>query len=193
MQQDYAPAPLTLLDGAPDDDIALMLAAQHDSAYFARVYERFFQRIYGYCLRSVGNASEAEDLTSQVFIYAFRGIAGYRGGSVAGWLFRIAYGTVVNHYRQSRPLVALDDHLPEIASDALEPLEVVMRSDSHRRLQALIDALPPDERQLLALKIEGELSSHEIGALLGKNPGAVRTQLHRILKRLRQLYTQGES
>jgi RNA polymerase sigma-70 factor, ECF subfamily len=194
MKQDYAYSspPHTAETASIDEDTALMLAAQQDPAYFARIYERYFQRIYGYCLRNVNNAYEAEDLASQVFIQAFRNISYYRGGSVAAWLFRIAYGTVANYYRQSRPEVAFDDQLPEMAGENTEPLDSIMRSEMHQKLRGLIDTLSVDDRQLLTLKIEGELSSHEIGELLGKNPGAVRTQLHRIIKRIRHLYQQSE-
>lgn len=194
MEQDYAPthSPHTPETASVDEDTALMLAAQRDPAYFARIYERYFQRIYGYCVRNVNNAYEAEDLASQVFVQAFRNISYYRGGSVAAWLFRIAYGTVANYYRQSRPEVAFDDHLPEMVGENVEPLDNIMRSEIHYTLRGLIDTLPADDRQLLTLKIDGELSSQEIGELLGKNPGAVRTQLHRIIKRIRHLYQQSE-
>lgn len=197
MEQDYATSTLPLTaDPAPaplHEDTILMLAAQRDPAHFARIYERYFQRIYAYCLRNVSSTHEAEDLASQVFVQAFRNLGYYRGGSVAAWLFRIAYGTVANFYRQSRPEVAFDDHLPEIVGEHSEPLDRIVLTEMHQKLRGLIDTLPDDDRQLLALKIEGELSSQEIGELLGKNPGAVRTQLHRVIKRIRHLYQQSES
>ncbi|MCU0498919.1 MAG: sigma-70 family RNA polymerase sigma factor [Anaerolineae bacterium] len=175
-----------------DEDITLMLAAQHEPALFAKVYERYFQRIYAYCLRHVHNPHEAEDLASAVFIQAFRTLPQYRGGTVGAWLFRMAYGAIANYYRQSRPEVGLDDHAGDLRADLIEPLDHIVLTETHERLRALINALPEEDRQILSLKIDGELSSHEIGELLGKNPGAVRTQLHRIIKRIRQGYQQTE-
>jgi RNA polymerase sigma-70 factor, ECF subfamily len=197
MEQDYAPsqpsfAAESSVESPLHEDTLLMLAAQRDPSYFARIYERYFQRIYAYCLRNINNAHEAEDLASQVFVQAFRNLSYYRGGSVAAWLFRIAYGTVANYYRQSRPEVGFDDHLPEIVGENAEPLDNIVLTETHQKLRGLIDALPADDRHLLILKIEGELSSQEIGELLGKNAGAVRTQLHRIIKRIRFLYQQSE-
>jgi RNA polymerase sigma factor (sigma-70 family) len=171
-------------------DIDLMLAAQRDPKFFSEVYRRYFRRIYAYCLRNVSNPVEAEDLASQVFVQSFRSLAQYRGGSVGSWLFRIAYGTVVNYYRQSRPIVAIDDKLYEISSDAPEPLELIMRDEQRERLKSVLSQLSEEERQLLALKIEGGLSSAEIADALGMKPGAIRTRLHRIIKRIRQLYEQ---
>ncbi len=187
------PSPITLetLDSLSDTE--LMLAAQGDPTLFAEIYRRFFRRIYAYCLRNVGNPVEAEDLASQVFVQSFRSLAQYRGGSVASWLFRIAYGTVVNYYRQSRPTVAIDDTYHEIYSDAPEPLEVIMHDEQRVRLRKVLDQLTSEERQLLALKIESGMSSAEIGDILSLKPGAIRTRLHRIIKRVRLLYEQSEN
>jgi RNA polymerase sigma-70 factor (ECF subfamily) len=173
-------------------DLELMAAAQRDTKFFSEVYRRYFRRIYAYCLRNVSNPVEAEDLASQVFVQSFRSLAQYRGGSVGSWLFRIAYGTVVNYYRQSRVVVAIDDKLHEISSDIPEPLEVIMRDEQRARLKLVLNQLTDDERQLLALKIEGGLSSSEIADTLGLKAGAIRTRLHRIIKRIRQLYEQME-
>ncbi len=186
------PSHVTLETLSSLSDIELMLAAQNDPTFFAEIYRRFFRRIYAYCLRHVSNPVEAEDLASQVFVQSFRSLAQYRGGSVASWLFRIAYGTVVNYYRQSRPMVAIDDKFHEIYSDAPEPLEVILRDEQRVRLSNVLAQLTDDERHLLALKIEGGMSSAEIGDMLSLKPGAIRTRLHRIIKRVRQLYEQSE-
>lgn len=176
-----------------EDDVAVMKAAKDDSAQFALIYERYFQRIYMYCLRQVGNPDEAEDLSSLVFIYAFRGLQKYRGGSVPAWLFRIAYGTVMNYLRSTQHReFAYGDQEPEIAADLQEPLDKIMEAETHARLHELIASLTQEEQQLLSLRIDAGLTSQEIGELLDKSPGAVRTQLHRIFKRLRVLYRKAE-
>lgn len=177
----------------PADDVQIMQAAKSDSTQFALIYERYFHRIYMYCLRQVGNAEEAEDLSSLVFVYAFRGLKNYRGGSVTAWLFRIAYGTVMNYLRSTRyHEVAYGDQTPEVPADTPEPLEEIMRTETRTTIQSLVNSLTDEEQELLALKIDAGLTSQEIGDLLGKSPGAVRTQLHRIIKRLRDLYHQSE-
>lgn len=176
------------------DDVHIMLAAKTDSTQFALIYERYFQRIYLYCLRQVGNPEEAEDLSSLVFIYAFRGLKNYRGGSVTAWLFRIAYGTVMNYLRSTRyHEIAYGDKTPEVAADNPEPLDEIVRTETHRTIQTLVASLTDEEQELLALKIDAGLTSQEIGDILGKSPGAIRTQLHRIIKRLRDLYHQSEN
>lgn len=179
---------------AVQEDIRVMLAAQADPAHFAIIYERYFQRIYLYCLRQIGNPGEAEDLTSHVFIYAFRSLHNYRGGSVTSWLFRIAYGTVMNYLRATRYReVTFGDSAPEVPADVPEPLDEIMKAETHAVVRKLLDRLTPDERELLSLKMDAGLTSQEIGEILGKSPGAVRTQLHRTIKRLRDLYDQTQT
>lgn len=168
----------------PDDEVQLMALARATPEAFAPLYERYFPRVYAYCLRRVDDPQEAEDLCSQVFARALTGLHDYRGGMVSAWLFRIAHNVVVNHYRGRRETVALGtyDAADERAADDFAQAE-----DSHL-LQELVAALPDDQRDLLALTVDAGLTSEEAGAALGKSAGAVRVQLHRIVKHLRQRY-----
>jgi RNA polymerase sigma-70 factor (ECF subfamily) len=165
------------------DEAELMRRAMQDPAQFAPLYERYFDRIYAYCRRRTDNAQEAEDLCSQVFARALAGLHSYRGGNVAAWLFQIAHNAVAKHYRAQRPTTALDD-LDSFASDT----DDVGTQEDHEMSAAIVQqvaSLPTDQRELLALMIDGELSSAEAGAILGKSAGAVRVQLHRVIERLR--------
>ncbi len=170
------------------DEAALMLAAQRDAAAFAPLYERYFTRIYRYCLRRVGGMQEAEDLTSQVFIRALRGLEGYRGGLVAAWLFRIAHNVVANHLRGLRPQVSIEAGELDFAADYPEPLKALLDAERAALLRELVGRLSEYQQDLLALKLSGELTSQEIGEALGKSAGAVRVDLHRAINQLRALF-----
>jgi RNA polymerase sigma-70 factor (ECF subfamily) len=172
------------------DEQRIMARARHDPASFAPLYHLYFPRVYAYCRRRTASAQEAEDLTSQVFTRALAGLEGYRGGAVAAWLFRIARNTVINHYRDRRPDVALDEAAPDLVDDGPSPPEVVMQAETLDRLRDLVAALPGAQQDLLALKLVGGLTSDAIGDVLGKSPGAVRVALHRIIARLRAAYAE---
>jgi len=81
------------------DEAAILARARADPAQFAPLYARYFPRVYRYCLRRVGDPTEAEDLTSAIFTGALAGLGGYRGGSFAAWLFQIAHHAVVSQRR----------------------------------------------------------------------------------------------
>jgi RNA polymerase sigma-70 factor (ECF subfamily) len=163
-------------------------AAQHDLDCFAPLYNRYAPRIYLYCLRRVGSAPEAEDLTSLTFTRALGALGDYQGGSVAVWLFTIARNAVTDHYRERQITRIPLEHVEDVLPDAhLPPVEQVIHAERCAHLRDLIAAFSEDEQELLALSISGELTSKEIGAVMGKRPGAVRMGLHRLLKRLRAL------
>lgn len=173
-----------------DDDLTeqrIMRHAQGDTAHFAPLYERYLPRIYAYCLRRTENHHEAEDLCSQVFIRALQGIDTYRGGMVAAWLFRIAHNVTVNHFRGKRKVIPLESI--DIAEDVGISRDLDDAED-RRILAELMRELSEDKRNLLALMLDGGLTSDEVGEVLGKSAGAVRVEFHRLVKQLRKRYLQ---
>lgn len=168
----------------------MMQAARVNIHAFAPLYERYFPRIYAYCLRRVNNEQEAEDLASQIFTRALTNLDTYRGGIVAAWLFRIAHNLVVNHYRSQRAQISLDD--TDLTTDQPEPLENILQAEEAQIISSLVATLSDDQQDLVALKLVGQLTSQEIGEVVGKSAGAVRVELHRILNQLRELYEEAQ-
>ena len=173
---------------ASHHEARMLLAARADLTQFAPLYERYFPRVYTYCLRRVEHAEAAEDLTSLIFTRALTHLHEYRGGSAAAWLFRIAHNAVANHYRDRRVHVSLEHSEMDVADENAAPGERMEQAEQQQAMRDLMTGLPDDQRELLALKLAGELTAEEIGAVLGKKAGAVRVELHRIIKRLRAQY-----
>ena len=170
------------------DDGTIMQQARHNPRAFAPLYERYAERIYAYCLRRVSNQADAEDLTSLIFTRAISHLQDYRGGSVGAWLFRIASNTVKNYYRSTRSTVSLDDNDFPLTDHGPSPMEQMLQTEREETLNRAVEHLTEEQRNLLALKIAGGLTSQDIGEVVGKSPGAVRVEIHRILKQLRTLY-----
>jgi RNA polymerase sigma-70 factor (ECF subfamily) len=167
--------------GDPCDESALLHAARDNRAHFELIYNRYFSRIYTYCCRRVNTEQEAEDLTSIIFTRALAGLDRYRGGSVAAWLFRIAHNVIANYHRDHRPVVSLDD---DIIDSRPAPSEHIIRAEECALIRALVADLPADDQEIVTLRIYADLTSAEIGSIVGKRAGAVRMKLHRILKQL---------
>lgn len=187
-------AQLSLTTPLFDDEPAILRQAQRDPTAFAPIYERYVGRIYGYCLRHLSEPAEAEDLTSQIFTQVLRSLSNYRGGSVQAWLFRIAHNALMSHFRKNRTRSSLPISLSEQSeSTAQAAIANVIETERQNRLRQATAALPLEQRELLALRVDGDLSAREIGQIIGKREGAVRVALHRIMQQLRAELSAGEN
>jgi RNA polymerase sigma-70 factor (ECF subfamily) len=167
-------------------DEALAQEARCSAAAFAELYRRHFRRVYNYQLARTGNIQDAEDLTSQTFMAALEGIAGYRAqGSPAAWLLGIAHRKMVDHYRRRKPQAALDE-AQDLPHPAMATEEQAERRTLLLEVGAAMQSLPAERAEGLALRIFGGLSAAEVGAVMGKSEAAVKMLVHRALQDLRE-------
>ena len=170
------------------DDTALTEAAKGDKQAFGILYERYLDRIYNYIYYRTGNSHDAEDLTSRVFIRAMRHIQNYRdqGLPVSAWLYRIAHNLVANWHRDNsrRKEIPLEDGLI-VRNFELQPEQEIVKGEDQDQLLNVLRKLPADRQQLLILKFVDHLSNSEIGQIMGRSEGAVKSLYHRTLNTLR--------
>lgn len=172
------------------DDAQLILAAGNgDNEAFGILYERYVRKIYNYIYYRTGNVNEAEDLTAKVFHRAFRHIETYhqRGVPFSAWLYRIAHNLVANWYRDRsrKKEVALDDQLPSSYQFDFPESAIEKTQESEKLIKAL-RKLPPERQQLVILKFVEGLSNAEIGLIMRKSEGAIKSLYHRTLESLRK-------
>lgn len=176
----------------PDEDIALVRAAQQDRAAFAPLYRRYRHRVYAYLYTRLPHAEDAADLTQQVFVQVLAALPRYRpdGPPFAGWLFRIARNAVVDHQRrQRRGAVPLEQVPEELHPPADQDLESqVVQQEARAHLHATLGTLDPATRDLLLLRFMGQLTIGEIGAVIGTSPAAASKRLQRALQTLKEQY-----
>ena len=170
------------------DDRALIERAKTDPVAFGELYERYLGKIYNYVYYRTGNAHDAEDLTARVFFRAMRRLPEYtdRGLPFSAWLYRIAHNLVANWHRDQsrRKIVPLDDTIVSgIQSEA--PEYAAESSEERALLLSLIRDLPAERQQLLILKFVEQMSNAEIGAVMNRSEGAIKSLYHRTLVGLR--------
>ena len=178
----------------PEGDLELVKRVKKDPAAFGLVYERYVTRIYNYVYYRVGNHHDAEDLTSRVFHRALTHIKDYadRGVPFSAWLYRIAHNLVANWHRDHarRQDLALDD--VTLVGDSVEMPEWVAENNEVRRwLLAAIRHLPEERQELLILKFVEQMSNAEVGQIMGRTEGAIKSLYHRTLLALRDELAQG--
>jgi RNA polymerase sigma-70 factor (ECF subfamily) len=178
-------------DGTTEDldEECQALLALTDPAAFAPLYLRYRPRVYRLCYRATGNATDAEDLTSQVFHKALARLGTFHGGSFEKWIVTITVNTIRDDRRTQRRHASL----PELRHDPRPgPEEEAVRADDRARLHALLATLPDDQREVIELRLAGYTGA-EIARMLGRSPEAVRKAQERALKRIaRQLGLGGE-
>ena len=170
------------------EEMALSLSAAGDRQAFGTLYERYVSRIYSYIYYRTGNQHDAEDLTARVFYRALHHIKNYqqRGLPFSAWLYRIAHNLVANWHRDNsrRPEVSLDECL-WLHHPGEHPEGMLMQTEENERLMRVLHTLPPERQQLLILKFVEHLSNAEIGQIMGRTEGAVKSLYHRTLLALR--------
>jgi len=170
-----------------EEDI-LARALMGEAEAFGLLYEQYVERIFNYIYYRTGNVHDAEDLTARVFFRAMHHIRNYhdRGVPFSAWLYRIAHNLVANWHRDRsrRQEIPLDD-TPTLHYKGDPPELTMMLTEERETLLKLIRRLPPERQHLLILKFVEQMSNAEIGEIMGRSEGAVKSLYHRTLLALR--------
>lgn len=170
----------------------LVVRARRDRAAFAVLYDRYYPTVMRYCLRRLFVRAVAEDVASEVFLQIASHLPGFEGTTETDfrrWLFRIASNAVNAHLRQTRrrqelwEAAARSRRIPAAYAD-LASAAAVELLDWPTVYHAILE-LEPRDQTILTLRFFADLPHDEIAAIVGAQPGAVRTALSRILDRLR--------
>jgi RNA polymerase sigma-70 factor, ECF subfamily len=171
-----------------DDSTLIRRSSQRDAAAFGVLYERYMDRVYRYIAYKTSNQAIAEDLTSEVFLNAWKSIDRYedRGYAFSTWLLRLAHNEVTDYYRKKRNTTPLPE-TDIVESSAPAPGEFVELQEEQQALLRAINQLPEEWRQVLLLRFVEGVSFEEVAAIVGKSSGACRVIQHRALARLREI------
>lgn len=161
--------------------------ARPDSLDLEHIYAQFVGPIYRFLYARVGNREDAEDLTSQVFVKAFRQLDVAREErSVASWLFTVARTVLADHWRDEYrhgPLAELNENVTERFSTPDE----LDNSDKVQRVEELLNRLSPRYRSVLELRFLRGYTVEETARELGMTAGNVKVTQHRALARAASL------
>ncbi len=182
-----------------ESDSKLIARAKKEPEAFGLLYERYVDRIYNYIYYRTSNHHDAEDLTARTFYRALKKMPRYvdRGAPFSAYLYRIAHNLVANWYRDNsrRQFISFDEVIitmlgrkdPSIIAE-----EKAQKKDNRDMLHRMIRQLPPDRQQLLILKFAERMTNVEIGRVMGRTEGAIKSLYHRTLVTLRQELTEEE-
>lgn len=167
-------------------------AAAGDATAFERLYEQHNKRVYSLCFRMLGNASQAEDLTQEVFLQVFKKIGSFRGDSAfTTWLHRLTINQVLMHFRKRGVKLEHTSEEGDFTNVVETPLQSTRRISMVDRLalEKAISELPPGYRTVFVLHDVQGYEHEEISNLLDVSIGTSKSQLHKARMRLRELLT----
>lgn len=170
-----------------DHETTLVGRAQGgDASAFASLVRGVGPALERFALRLLGDPHEAQDVTQDAILEAWRGIGGFRGEARFGtWLHRILLSRSYDRLRRRRPTTELSDALADdLAHDGDGPAREASAREFEELVRSRIDRLPPTQRATLLLRLDQGLSYQEIAYVLGSTRNAVRMNLVAARKRL---------
>lgn len=179
------------VDSSTDaSDEALMLAyAGGDPAAFEQLYARHRGRLYRFLLRQLRDPALADEMFQDVWQRVISARAGWTPEAPFGtWLYRIAHNRLADHWRALRhrpPAPADGDERTARIPDHDTPERTLSEFEQRRRLQLALDELPAEQREVLLLRLEQELTLEEIGAITGVGRETVKSRLRYAMDKLR--------
>jgi RNA polymerase sigma-70 factor, ECF subfamily len=165
-------------------------------AEFSALYKAHLRDVYSYAFYRVGNHHDAEDLTEQTFLQAYRhferAVRESDGRPLRPWLIRIAHNLAANLYRDRarKPQSPLDESAPIAAAHTTE--ELVAGRDELKRVLEGVSRLPEDRREALIMRFALGMDNREIARALGRTDGATKVLIHRAIKQLESLVAMDE-
>jgi RNA polymerase sigma-70 factor (ECF subfamily) len=194
----YGPFPVIDMDLSEEKE--LVRQAQKCPDAFARLYDQYYPKIFGYVLRRSANIEAAQDITSETFLKALGKLWQFRWRNVpfSSWLYKIATNEVNQYFRkveyrktvsleelQERGLELLSSHDPE--GELIEAQEELKQHQDFLEIQAKIVQLPGKYQEVITLRFFEKKQIKEIAEILGKREGTIKSLLHRAVEKLREI------
>jgi RNA polymerase sigma-70 factor (ECF subfamily) len=164
------------LDNLSDQEIIDRVLSGDDGAY-GHLVKRYQRAVYSVARRYLRSHPAADDIAQETFLRAYSSLKGYdRRFRFYTWLIRITINLCHDTARREGRYLPLDGEREEAPGN---PLETLVQEDACRRIRKEIAELPPDQREVILLRADRELSYQEIGQVLGIPAGTVMSRLFR--------------
>ena len=164
---------------------------QGEQALYGQLVQRYQQFVFTLVLRFTDNREDAEEISQDIFVKAYRSMADFRGESkFSTWLYTIVRTSCITFLRKKKlATTSIDNERTQLTLENLESsfsANLVEQKSRHAVVNEAIRLLSPDDAQLITLFYKGEQSLEEIGRIMGYDPNTVKVKLHRARHRLKE-------
>ncbi len=182
-----ATAVMSLVENLQSEKTLVERCLAGDDLAWDELVRTHTKRVYGLCYRFTNSATEAQDLTQEVFLRIFKSVKSFRSeeGSFATWLARLTRNLLIDHYRRTRhdrSTDSIENQLPileEQLTSTTRPDGLLAGREAREQLQAALQKLSPDLRETLILRDLDEMEYREIADVLRIPEGTVKSRLNR--------------
>ena len=159
--------------------------AEGDKDAFGKLYEIYVKPIYNFIYYKTHHRESAEEITSEVFLKAYKSAADYNSakGTFQAWIYKIARNSVIDHYRAARPSLNIDDAWDLGSNEDI--LKDVENKIILKKVQDYISKLPLSQRDIIIMRIWQGLSYDEISEIVGKSEANCKMIFSRAINKLR--------
>lgn len=165
-----------------------------EKQYLKYLIKQYQNLIYSICLKSVGNPFDAEDLTQEVFLSAYKNLSRFDGNYEKAWLSKIAVRKCLDYLKAAgrRSIPTEDTYFSQIPDRQSSPEDEYMKTASNTHVEALCMQLKSPYKEVAYAHFCKELSVPEIAQQTGKNPKTIQTQLYRARAMLKKILERGD-
>lgn len=164
---------------------------QGDSNAYAVLVDRYKNLVFTLALRILKHREEAEEVSQDAFIKAFKSLSKFKGDSkFSTWIYKIAYHSCLDRIKKNKKdevLRTIDEYTEHKVKSVDGILDGIEKKERNAVIQHCIYKLPEDEAALITLYYFEELSLEEIGEVVDLKPNNVKVKLFRIRKRLAEI------
>ncbi len=170
------------------EEYELIRAAQQNPRRFGVIYERYYEQMFLFIYKRVGDEEQSADLCSQVFLKAMTNLKRYRfqGVPFSAWLYRTATNEVNQFFRDSQKqrMVSLESLS---LKDMVEEAEITPTHANVQRMIVVLDSLSPEEIQLIEMRFFEKVPFKEIAVIFNLTETNAKVKVHRLLKKLHRM------
>ena len=164
-----------------------------DAKAFEAIFKRYSERIVAYAARYINSMDLAKDICQEVFLKLIgKPPATLQNDNLGPWLFRVSHNLAIDVIRR-RKFELTGESLPEVTSSRKSPLSSLAHDNDTEMLRSLIAKLPEDFRQVVELRIYGEMAFKDIAEMLEIPQGTALWRMHEAINQLRSMWRRYES
>lgn len=162
-------------------DGLLKRVAEKDSKALSELYGKSYKKVYAFVLSVLKNRHDAEDVTSDVYVRLFTFAGSYKGGKPMAWIFTVARNLCMEKFRNRKKQLSVED------ADIFSQDAYCYSPDDRIVLEATLEKLSEEERQIVVLRAVSDLKFKEIAAITALPTATVITKYSRALAKLKKL------